>query len=54
MSPTLSFDRLPIGTGGLGPIKSPISDTYMQVVRGEHPSYRHWLTPVYERAAVPA
>lgn len=54
VSPIVSVDRLPIGRGRVGPITRAIQDTYMQVVRGRHPAYRHWLTPIYQAVAVPA
>ena len=55
VTPILCVDRIPLGDGSeAGPTTRAIRDTYMQIVRGERPEYRHWLTPVYQRAAVPA
>jgi branched-chain amino acid aminotransferase len=48
--PVLSVDRLPVGGGSLpGPVTKAMQDCYLTIVRGEHPAYRHWLTPVYGR-----
>ena len=44
-----SIDRRPVGEGRMGPMVSRIRDLYFQVVRGNHPRYRHWCTPVYAR-----
>jgi len=36
-----------IGRGEMGPITTRLRELYARVVRGRHPKYRHWLTPVY-------
>lgn len=54
VSPIVSVDRLAIGDGQAGPITQAIQGTYMRVVRGEHPAYGHWLTPIYAAEPVPA
>ncbi len=36
----------PIGTGSAGPITRRLRTTYLQLVRGEHPQYKKWLTLV--------
>ncbi len=41
------IDHRPIGGGKMGPIAKQIQDLYFTVVRGKHPKYMHWLTPVY-------
>jgi branched-chain amino acid aminotransferase len=40
-----------IGTGSIGPVVSRLRELYFDVVRGKHPKYRHWCTPVYEGAS---
>jgi len=46
----LSIDRLPLGDGAQpGPVTRAIQDCYFSVVRGDKPTYRSWLTPVYGR-----
>ncbi len=40
-------DFRPIGRGEMGPITARLRELFQKVVRGEHPKYRHWLTPVY-------
>jgi branched-chain amino acid aminotransferase len=40
-------EHRPIGTGTIGPLVSRLRDLYFDVVRGNHPKYQHWCTPVY-------
>jgi branched-chain amino acid aminotransferase len=47
VSPVVEVDRRPIGTGKIGPLTARIQQLYFDVVRGRHPKYRHWCTPVY-------
>ena len=50
ITPVLSVDRLPLGDGkGPGPVTRAVKACYFDVVRGEKPAYRRWLTPVYNR-----
>jgi branched-chain amino acid aminotransferase len=50
ITPVVSIDRLPLGDGvPPGPVTRAIQACYFAVVRGEKPTYRHWLTPVYGR-----
>lgn len=41
-------EHRPVGTGSIGPVVSRLRDLYFDVVRGKHPKYRAWCTPVYE------
>jgi branched-chain amino acid aminotransferase len=47
ISPVIEIDRRPIGTGRPGPVARELSKVYFDAVRGRHPAYRHWLTPIY-------
>jgi branched-chain amino acid aminotransferase len=47
VSPVLEVDRRPIGAGKIGPLTARIQQLFSEVVRGRHPKYRHWCTPVY-------
>ncbi len=47
VSPIVEVDRRPVGNGRIGPITSHIQQLYFEVVKGRHPKYRHWCTPVY-------
>ncbi len=47
VSPVIEVDRRPIGTGKMGPMTARIQQLYFEVVKGNHPKYRHWCTPVY-------
>jgi branched-chain amino acid aminotransferase len=41
-------EHRPIGGGVIGPIVTRLRMLYFDVVRGNHPRYRTWCTPVYE------
>ena len=47
VSPVVEVDRRPVGTGKIGPLTARIQHLYFDAVRGRHPKYRHWCTPVY-------
>jgi branched-chain amino acid aminotransferase len=47
VSPVIEVDRRPIGSGKMGPVTARIQQLYFDVVKGSHPKYRHWCTPVY-------
>lgn len=53
ITPLTSIDRLPVGTGKVGPVTRSLWDAYERVVRGGDTSYRNWLSPVFG-AAEPA
>lgn len=40
-------DHRPIGAGVMGPITTRLRELFQEVVRGRHPRYRRWNTPVY-------
>ncbi|WP_324716374.1 branched-chain amino acid transaminase [Carboxydochorda subterranea] len=42
------IDHRPVGDGAMGPITRRIQRLYFEVVKGNVPEYRHWLTPVYQ------
>lgn len=52
VAPVTRVDHRSIGDGEIGPITSRIYDLFNQVIRGRHPDYLHWLTPV--EVAVPS
>ncbi len=47
ISPIIEVDRRQVGLGRVGPITKRIKDRYFEIVRGEVPSFAHWVTPVY-------
>jgi branched-chain amino acid aminotransferase len=48
ITPILAVDRLPLGDGREpGRLTRAIQQCYFAAVRGEKPTYRGWLTPVY-------
>ncbi|MCA9799514.1 MAG: branched-chain amino acid transaminase [Cyanobacteria bacterium HKST-UBA04] len=48
MVPIASVDHRTVGsgTGDVGPISQKLKDLYERIVKGNHPAYEHWLTPV--------
>jgi branched-chain amino acid aminotransferase len=42
-------DYRPVGEGKMGPITSRLYQLFHDILRGNVPKYRHWLTPVYEK-----
>lgn len=44
--PVVALDGRVVGSGQPGPITTRVRLLYEHVVRGAHPGYRHWLTPV--------
>ncbi len=46
--PVASVDRIPVGSGEIGPITKRIAETYRSIVLGKDKDYLHWLQPVWE------
>jgi branched-chain amino acid aminotransferase len=44
------IDRRKIGDGEIGEITGKLQEIYAKVIRGNHPKYLHWCTPVYKQA----
>jgi len=47
VSPIVEVDRRPLGSGTIGPITARIQKLYFEIVKGNHPKYAKWCTPVY-------
>jgi branched-chain amino acid aminotransferase len=48
VAPVIEVDRIPVGTGQVGPIGQKLQDLYFDIARGKHPEYsKQWCTPVY-------
>lgn len=47
------IDHRPVADGKMGPVVREVRDLFFEVVRGRHPKYRHWCTPVYPTTAAP-
>lgn len=45
-----SIDHRPIGTGEIGEFSRKLRELYIEVARGKHPKYAHWLTEVKAHA----
>ena len=48
ITPVISIDRFPIGTGDVGPVTKAISNAYMNLVRGTDTRHPEWRTPTYK------
>lgn len=46
VTPIRSVDRIPVGTGGRGPITAQLQAAFWRVVRGEDDRHQGWLTYV--------
>ncbi len=46
VTPIRSVDRISVGPGRMGPVTRRLQKRFMQVVHGEVPERRDWLTPV--------
>lgn len=46
ISPILSVDRTPLGTGEIGPVSRQLWEAYEAVLRGRNQKYAGWLTPI--------
>jgi branched-chain amino acid aminotransferase len=53
VSPITSVDKIPVGTGAVGPVTKALQKAFFAVVRGEVPARHRWLTFVPQGAAVP-
>jgi branched-chain amino acid aminotransferase len=47
VSPVVSVDRRPVGTGKPGAFSMKLQELYLSACRGENEKYRSWVTPVY-------
>ncbi len=49
VTPMVSLDHYPLGTGEVGPLTKRIQKQYFDVAEGRVEKYRDWLVPVYGR-----
>ena len=52
ITPIVSIDRFPLGTGAVGPLTERVTRAYMDVVRGVDNRYPEWRTPTYRTLTV--
>ena len=48
ITPVREIDGKAIGNGKRGPLTEKIQQAYFDIVRGKHPEFMHWLTPVQQ------
>lgn len=51
ISPVISLDHRTIGDGVVGPVVRELQKLFFNVVRGNDPAYRAWLTPIRQMVA---
>jgi branched-chain amino acid aminotransferase len=49
VTPVSEIDDRKIADGEIGPVTAKMQELYTRVIRGEHPKYMHWCTPVYKK-----
>jgi branched-chain amino acid aminotransferase len=49
LTPVAEIDRRKIADGEIGEITAKLQELYVRVIRGDHPKYMHWCTPVYNK-----
>ena len=47
VTPVVDIDRIPVGTGTIGPVVSRLKEAYFRVAKGEVEDYPEWRMPVY-------
>lgn len=53
VAPITRIDQRPVGSGESGEITIKLQQLYMDVAKGKHTKYRHWLTDVKSHAQRP-
>jgi len=48
VTPIREVDLRPIGENQHWPMMRHLQETYFNIVKGNDPKYKHWLTPVYQ------
>jgi branched-chain amino acid aminotransferase len=49
ITPVAEIDRRQVGNGEIGEITAKLQKLYAKVIRGNHPKYLKWCTPVYKK-----
>jgi branched-chain amino acid aminotransferase len=49
VTPVAEIDHRKIANGEIGPITAKLQEIYAKVIRGNHPKYMQWCTPVYKK-----
>lgn len=49
VTPVAEIDHRKVANGEIGPITAKLQEIYAKVIRGNHPKYMHWCTPVYKK-----
>lgn len=50
VTPVAEIDHRKIGNGEIGEVTGRLQEIYSRVIRGNHPEYLDWCTPVYPKA----
>ena len=49
VTPVSEIDHRKVGNGEIGPITAKLQELYAKVIRGDHPKYAAWCTPVTKK-----
>jgi branched-chain amino acid aminotransferase len=49
ITPVAEIDHRKIGNGEIGEITKKLQEIYSNVIRGNHPKYSSWCTPIYKK-----
>jgi branched-chain amino acid aminotransferase len=49
ITPVAEIDHRPVADGGIGRVTAQLQQIYADIIRGNHPKYLGWCTPVYPR-----
>jgi branched-chain amino acid aminotransferase len=49
VTPVSEIDHRNVGNGEIGPVTAKLQEIYAKVIRGNHPKYARWCTPVFKR-----
>ncbi len=49
ITPVAEIDHRPVANGEIGSITGKLQEIYANVIRGNHPKYLKWCTPVYKK-----
>ena len=49
VTPVAEIDHRIISNGEIGEVTARLQEIYAKVIRGDHPKYMHWCTPVYNK-----
>ena len=49
VTPIVSIDHRPVGSGKIGPVTAKLQKLYFDIIQGRNPKYINWCLPVYTK-----